>query len=90
VRNELLYAREAAKIIRALPAKERARLAPLLEKLVDDPLPGKQLTGPLSDLRSLRIGKYRVIFSHLPVERRVVVLALGHRKDIYKKARRKK
>jgi mRNA-degrading endonuclease RelE of RelBE toxin-antitoxin system len=90
VRNELLYAKEAAKILRALPAKERARLGPLLEKLADDPFLGKQLTGPLADLRSLRVGKYRVIYSHLPAERRVIVLTLCRRKEIYKKARRKK
>ena len=90
MRNELLYAKEAAKIIRALSATERERLGPQIERLADDPALGKQLTGPLSGLRSLRVGTYRVIYQHFPAERRIIILTLGHRKDIYKKTRRKK
>jgi len=90
VRNELLYAKEAAKIIRAFSSKERERLGPQIERLAADPALGKQLTGPLSGLRSLRIGSLRVIYQHFPADRRIIVLTLGLRRDNYKKSRRKK
>ena len=90
VKNRLVYTNEAAKIIRKLPAKERGRLGEKLRSLGDDPGLGKKLTAPLTDFRSLRVGKHRVIYRHIPGERLVVIFTLGHRKGIYKKARRRK
>ena len=78
------------RIIRKLSAKERGRLGEKLRSLGDDPALGKKLTAPLTDFRSLRVGKHRVIYRYVPGERLVVILTLGHRKDIYKKTRRRK
>ena len=88
--NKLVYADEAAKIIRKLRAADRKKLGRQLEKLRNQPDLGKNLTGPLSGLNSLRTGKYRVIYRHNPAEKTVLVLTLGHRKDIYRRTRRKR
>ena len=90
VGNKLVYADEAAKIIRKLRAADRKKLGRQLEKLRNQPDLGKNLTGPLSGLNSLRTGKYRVIYRHNPAEKTVLVLTLGHRKDIYRRTRRKR
>ena len=109
VGNKLVYADEAAKIIRKLRTADRRRrgsdaeeeprlvgatgkgLTPRsLFELSDNPDLGKNLTGPLSGLNSLRTGKYRIIYRHNPAEKTVFVLTLGHRKDIYRRTRRKR
>ncbi len=88
--NKLVYADEAAKIIRKLRTADRKRLGRQLEKLRNQPDLGKNLTGPLSGLNSLRTGKYRVIYRHNPAKKTVLILTLGHRKDIYRRTRRRR
>jgi mRNA interferase RelE/StbE len=41
------------------------------------------LKGPFAGLRKYRVGEYRVIYAILADE--VLVLRIGHRKDVYKK-----
>ena len=41
------------------------------------------LKGPFAGLRKYRIGDYRVIYAILGAD--VLVLRIGHRKDVYKK-----
>jgi len=89
-RNQIRYSNEAAKIIGKLSAVERERIVEQIQTLADVPDRGKPLKGGLSGWRSLRVGNYRVIYQHFPDAHRVIVLTLGHRKDIYKKTRRKK
>ena len=90
VGNKLLYTKEVAKRIRKLPVAERKRLGTQLQKLSDNSDLGKKLTGPLTGLHSLRAGRYRVIYRRSAAKKTVLILTLGHRKDIYKKTRRKR
>ncbi len=41
------------------------------------------LKGQFADLRKYRVGKYRVIYAILGHD--VLILRIGHRKDVYKK-----
>lgn len=43
------------------------------------------LTGELSGLYKLRDGSYRIIFEILRSEQTIIVHAVGHRREIYKK-----
>lgn len=43
------------------------------------------LTGDLAGLYKLRVGDYRVIYQVLHEEQVVVIHALGHRREIYRK-----
>jgi mRNA interferase RelE/StbE len=45
----------------------------------------KRLAGPLSGLCKLREGDYRIIYQLLREEKTIVIHAIGHRKDIYRK-----
>jgi mRNA interferase RelE/StbE len=56
---------------------------------IEEELPGNAevyqvLKGQFAGLRKYRVGDYRVIYAILNDE--VIVLRIGHRKDVYKKA----
>jgi mRNA interferase RelE/StbE len=50
-----------------------------------DSIAPKRLTGPLAGLCKLREGDYRIIYQELPNEETIVIHAIGHRRDIYRK-----
>ena len=43
------------------------------------------LTGDFAELYKLRVGDYRVIYEVLREERTIVIHAIGHRREIYRK-----
>ena len=56
-----------------------------MKKLQDVPYSGKPLKYRLSHYRSLRIkGKYRLIYMVDENESEVILVAFGHREEIYK------
>ncbi len=63
--------------------RERIRKA-IEAKLTLDPLRfGKPLRHSLHNLRSLRVGDYRILYHIDHVARLVSVVSIGHRNDIY-------
>ena len=78
----------AAKELRKLGAPDRQRILRFLrEKLgtKDDPRRlGTALTGPFSGLWRYRIGDWRVIAAIEDERITVVVLRIGHRREIYR------
>lgn len=53
--------------------------------LLDDPRStGKALTGPLGGLWRYRVGDYRVICALENAVLQILVIEIGHRKDIYR------
>ena len=75
--------RRAVKELAKLPSTEYRRLCQTIEKLASNPRPpgGKKLTARPG--WRLRVGRYRVIYEINDREKKVVVLHVGHRKDIY-------
>jgi mRNA interferase RelE/StbE len=70
--------------------KSRAReiVGKVDDHLSEDPLAlGKPLKGIFRGLFRYRCGDYRVIYSIDRQEELLVVLTVGHRKDVYRKAR---
>jgi mRNA interferase RelE/StbE len=49
-----------------------------------DPSQGKPLQGDLRGLRSYRLGSYRILYEIRNKELLVIVIDLGHRREIYK------
>ncbi len=64
------------------PVKERIKNAIENKLLVDPFLYGIPLRGSLRNLRKLRVGDYRVVF--LLEKNEIFVIAIAHRKEIYK------
>lgn len=57
-----------------------------LEDISDPRLFGKSLKGNLRNYWGYRVGDYRIIAEINDDEIKIIVIEVGHRKDIYKKA----
>ena len=56
-----------------------------LEKLSQNPKLGKPLTANLAGYWSLRSNKYRILYEIIDKKLVILVLSIGHRKNIYNK-----
>ncbi len=76
----------AVKEIEALPKKDRSRIIQKIKCLAADPRPPgcEKLTG--QDKYRIRQGRYRIVYAIEDKELIVIVVKVGHRRDIYKKA----
>ena len=63
--------------------QDKRRTIKKLRDLEKNPELGKPLTGKLTGLWSLRFGKFRAIYQIRRSELLILVLRLGHRKNIY-------
>jgi mRNA interferase RelE/StbE len=76
----------AAKELEAVDAKkDRQRIVAGIRSLAEDPRPPgcEKLVGA-DDRYRIRVGRYRVIYSVGDGELVVVVVRVGHRKDVYR------
>ena len=81
---KIVFKKPVIKELKRLGATESLRLAlAIAEEISDQPQRHKPLTGQLAGLRRLRVGDYRIVFAILNSPERVVVLRVGHRKDVY-------
>ena len=85
---KLVYSEEARYQIGKLNPGHKSQLKSAIERLAGDPLLGKRLTQELSEFWSYRSGDYRVIYKVFKKEVIILIVTIGHRKDIYKKLSR--
>jgi len=76
--------RTAEKQLRRIAKRDRNRLVDAIQGLADRPRPqgARKLQG-YDDVYRIRVGQYRVVYEILEDRVIVVVLKVGHRKDIY-------
>jgi mRNA interferase RelE/StbE len=79
------YHPEVARDISGFPQNIKNRIRKAIEdRLILDPIKfGEPLRRSLSGFRKLRVGDYRVIYQIKGPT--VVILKIGHRKEVYKK-----
>jgi len=85
-RYRVLIKPSAAEEIEAVDQKRiRQRIVAGIRLLADDPRPpgGEKLAGE-DDRYRIRVGRYRVIYSVGDRELLVIVVRVGHRKDVYR------
>ena len=82
---KLVYTSEARSQIHGLGHKIQSQIKKALERLAQDPSQGKRLTGDLDPLWSYRSGDYRIIYQVFHKDVLVVIVAVGNRKDVYKR-----
>ncbi len=82
---KIIYPKSLYKDIRKIPPQKRLQIKRAIEKLTDFPNVSnirKLKAHPLSDFR-LRVGDYRVLFDVEEKARKIIILKIGHRKEVY-------
>ncbi|MBS3066692.1 type II toxin-antitoxin system RelE/ParE family toxin [Candidatus Pacearchaeota archaeon] len=80
---KIILEKKPESFFRKLEKKEQERIAKKFNELERNPQLGKPLTASLSGLWSLRFGDYRAIYQIKQNELVILVLKLGHRKNVY-------
>jgi mRNA interferase RelE/StbE len=80
----VLFTREAKESIGRLSLKKKRQIKDAVERIAQNPAVGKCLTGDLRGLLSYRSGDYRIIYRIYHKEITVIILTVGHRKDVYR------
>ena len=83
--REILYTKEAQARIIKLPPAIRRRVKVAIERLAEHPELGKLLAGHLGGIGSYRTGDYRILYRLEHQRSALLILTIGHRKDVYRK-----
>ncbi|MBU1086588.1 MAG: type II toxin-antitoxin system RelE/ParE family toxin [Candidatus Omnitrophica bacterium] len=75
--------KEAAKTLAKIVKSERRRIVVAIEKLKHNSDLGSQLSGKWKGLRRLRVGDYRIIYGIKSKQLLILVVKIGHRREIY-------
>lgn len=84
----LLYLPRIVKDLRKLDPAVRDAVRMALERIAADPSIGKPLLHSLKGYRSFRTSSYRIIYKIRKKELIVLVVAIGHRREIYEALRK--
>ena len=74
----------AAKSLETVPKPDRLRIIDVIDALRTNPAAGSLLKGELSGLRRVRVGSYRVVYEVVEDRLTILVLRIGHRRDVYR------
>jgi mRNA interferase RelE/StbE len=79
------FVKQAIKQFKALPTQEQQRLRPKIDALATEtrPIGVIKLAGE-EDLYRIRVGDYRIIYSIQDDQLLILVVKIGHRKDVYR------
>lgn len=83
---KLFISSSAQKSLSKIPKMDLIKITLQIQKLSIDPQPigCRKLQGEEFTYR-IRVGKYRIIYEINNKEIKILILKIGHRKDIYKK-----
>ena len=73
----------ASKALAKISKNDRIRLIEAIDRLREEPNAGGVLKGEFAGLRRLRIGSYRIIYEVIDNQLVVLVIRIGHRRDVY-------
>lgn len=76
-----------AEVIRNLHPRVKRKIRAALQSVLDDPQAGKALKDELDGLRSLRVGRLRIVY-RVARNRVIDVVAVGPRRSIYEETLR--
>ena len=84
----VILKKRAAKQHAKLSKDDQERVVAALDELRENPFTGKKLDGEQAGLWSVRVWPYRIIYM---IDKNIVtvtVVAIGQRKDVYRRLRR--
>lgn len=79
----LLYSETSRNLIGKLHPDIKPVIRAKLDKLIKEPFMGKNLERELSGYRSLRAGRFRIIYRLNDEEQIIEIHFIGRRKDVY-------
>ncbi len=84
-RYSIEISRTAEKQLEKLNRDDQRRVGRAILALADDPHPqgSRKLTG-YDDVFRIRVGRYRVLYSISGKTLIIIILKIGHRKDVYR------
>jgi mRNA interferase RelE/StbE len=74
----------AAKALEKLEPVDRRRVASRIDRLADDPRAGAVKLRGADDIWRARVGAYRILFRIEDDRLVVLVVRIGHRRDVYR------
>lgn len=83
IKYEVEIKRSAQKALKAIPKKDQLRISGVIDLLAENPLPPKALKLSGRDGYRIRVGNYRIIYTFNNRVFKVLVIQIGHRKNIY-------
>jgi mRNA interferase RelE/StbE len=89
MRFNIVIAPEAQRNLKRLHGVMRQRIADAIDGLGDDPRPpgAVKLAGDADDLWRIRVGEYRIVYRFQDERLTVLIVRVGHRRDIYRKGK---
>lgn len=81
---KVLLSKKADGNLKSLPKIEQKKITKKLLLLVDSPFSGKKLTGEYSEIWSLKVWPYRIIYRIDKMRKEVLIGAILHRQGAYK------
>lgn len=81
---QLQIQKQALKELSDIPVEFQLKIKNVLDNIVLNPYRGKKLHGKYEGYYSVRAWPYRIIYEIFELEVVVVVIKIGHRKDVYR------
>lgn len=82
---EIKFSPSAERKFRKLPKNIQRQLSPHIDQLAITPRPKKmEKLKSQADLYRIRVGNYRIVYTIYDAELVILVVTLGHRKDVYR------
>lgn len=85
-RYELSVRPSAAKDLRGIPRADVRRIVDRIERLREDPRPPGAEKLSTQERYRIRQGNYRILYTVMDAELIVVVVKIGHRRDVYRES----
>jgi addiction module RelE/StbE family toxin len=85
---KMRFTPESSRLVANLHPENKKQLKQSLNELRQNPYTGKDLQEELSGFKSLRIKRYRVIYTVNEEENHIEIYYIGRRSDVYEQFRR--
>ena len=74
----------AARALAKIGGEDRQRIINAIDQLKTNPVAGSVLKGEFSGLRRIRVGNYRVVYEVQDEKLVILVIRIGHRREVYR------